>query len=194
MEGAEILAVSKSTELAILLRRDRQSNVGVLARVPMAGGSPREVSEGVLAADWSPDGQNLAIVRNEKGKYRIEYPIGAVKYESTHALQYVKVEVEELPAVLTMEGALEQNAIFKSIALLETRNCKLGHIDEDMRTRSLRAAGSYIVPDVNSTSYIHTYRIVVAYKQPANPASPQPSANADSLTRAALMPMQVAAN
>jgi hypothetical protein len=91
VEGAEILAVSKSTELAILLRRDRQSNLGVLARVPMAGGSPREVAESVSQADWSPDGQNLAIIRQEKGMYRIEYPIGAVKYESAHVLQNLRI-------------------------------------------------------------------------------------------------------
>ncbi len=34
----------------------------------------------------------------------------------------------------------------------------------------------------------------VAYRQPAVPANPQPRAKADSLTRAALMPMQVAAS
>src|SRR5512140_2318299 len=57
---AEVLAVSKSTELAILLRRDRLTNLGTLARMPLAGGTPRELADGVLQADWSPDGANLA--------------------------------------------------------------------------------------------------------------------------------------
>ena len=35
---------------------------------------------------------------------------------------------------------------------------------------------------------------VVAYSEPARPARPQPRAKADSLTRAALIPMHVAAN
>lgn len=88
---AEVLAFAKSTELALLLRRDRQTNAGVLARVPMAGGTPREVAEGVVDADWSPDGQNLAIIRAGAGKYRIEYPIGSVKYETTHFLQHLRL-------------------------------------------------------------------------------------------------------
>ena len=69
---SEVLAVSKSAELAILLRRDRATNQGVLARVPLAGGTPREVADNVLAADWSPDGTNLAIVRPAQGKIRVE--------------------------------------------------------------------------------------------------------------------------
>jgi serine/threonine protein kinase len=88
---AEILAVAKSTEIALLLRRDRLTNAGVLARVPMAGGTPREVAEGVVDADWSPDGQNLAIIRAGAGKYRIEYPIGSVRYETPHFLQHLRL-------------------------------------------------------------------------------------------------------
>jgi len=79
---SEVLAVSKSAELAILLRRDRFTNEGVLARVPLAGGTPREIAGNVIAADWSPDGSNLAIVRTIRGKFRVEYPIGTVLYES----------------------------------------------------------------------------------------------------------------
>ena len=58
--------VSKSAELAILLRRDRQTNLGTLARVPLAGGTPREVAENVMQADWSPDGAKLAIIRQQR--------------------------------------------------------------------------------------------------------------------------------
>ncbi len=36
---------------------------GTLARVPLAGGAPRELQEQVKYADWSPDGRELAIVR-----------------------------------------------------------------------------------------------------------------------------------
>src|SRR5258706_12837742 len=88
---AEILAMARSTELALLLRRDRQTNAGVLARLPLAGGTPREVAEGVVDADWSPDGQNLAIIRAGAGNYRVEYPIGSVRYESPHALRQIRL-------------------------------------------------------------------------------------------------------
>ena len=35
---------------------------GTLARVPLAGGTPREIVEEVIAADWSPDGRDLAVI------------------------------------------------------------------------------------------------------------------------------------
>ena len=80
---SEVLAVSKSAELAILLHRDRFTNTGVLARVPLAGGTPREMADNVISADWSPDGSMLAAVRVVNGKTRIEYPIGTGVYEAT---------------------------------------------------------------------------------------------------------------
>ena len=55
---------------------------GTLARAPMAGGAPpREILEGVVAADWSPDGKELAVVHIIGDRYRLEYPIGTVLYD-----------------------------------------------------------------------------------------------------------------
>jgi len=88
---AEILSVSQSTELAILLHRDRVTNLGTLARVPLAGGIPREVAENVVQADWSPDGANLAIIRQVGDKIRVEYPIGTVRHETLHYVRDVRV-------------------------------------------------------------------------------------------------------
>lgn len=91
VKDADVLAVSKSTELAVLLRRDRLTGLGTLARVPLAGGTPREVAEQVLQADWSPDGANLAVIRGGNGTFRIESPIGKVLYETPHALRDIRV-------------------------------------------------------------------------------------------------------
>ena len=91
LADAELLAISKSAELAILLRRDRLSGLGTLARVPVAGGTPREVADQVLQADWMSDAANLAIIRVAEGKYRIEEPIGTVRYETPHPLQNIRV-------------------------------------------------------------------------------------------------------
>jgi len=55
---------------------------GTLARVPLAGGAPRQVLEHVDYADWAPDGKSLAVVRAVEGRYRLEFPIGKVLYES----------------------------------------------------------------------------------------------------------------
>jgi Tol biopolymer transport system component len=49
--------------------------------MPMDGGAPREIQEGVRQADWSPDGSQLAIIREVGGKDRLEYPIGRVLRE-----------------------------------------------------------------------------------------------------------------
>ena len=54
---------------------------GTLARAPLAGGTPREVLEGVLDADWSPDGKELAVIHVVGDRYRLEYPLGRVLYE-----------------------------------------------------------------------------------------------------------------
>src|SRR5439155_6008477 len=91
VKDADILAVSKSTELAVLLRRDRLTGLGTLARVPLAGGTPREIAEQVLQADWSPDGANLTAIVGGNGTFRIESPIGRVRYETAHQLRDIRV-------------------------------------------------------------------------------------------------------
>jgi Tol biopolymer transport system component len=65
--------------MAILLGGE---DVGTLAQVPFGGGAPRQVLEGVSGADWGPDGESLAVVRGIGGKFRLEYPIGNVLYQT----------------------------------------------------------------------------------------------------------------
>jgi Tol biopolymer transport system component len=89
-----VLAISSSGELAISL--DRHYNfgyetVGTLARVPLAGGAPREVLEDVEDADWAPDGKSLAVARHVGNRSRIEYPIGKVLYDAAGWVNNVRV-------------------------------------------------------------------------------------------------------
>ena len=82
---AEVVSVSRTGELAILL--DPAFTMGwmrsgTLARVPPVGGVPREILENVQDADWNPDGETLAVVRELGGKYRLEYPTGNVLFET----------------------------------------------------------------------------------------------------------------
>jgi serine/threonine protein kinase/Tol biopolymer transport system component len=91
MTESDVLSVSKNAELAILLRRDRLTNLGTLARVPLAGGTPREVAENVLQADWSPDGAELAIIRQNGMATRVEYPIGTLRYETSYQVRHVRI-------------------------------------------------------------------------------------------------------
>jgi serine/threonine protein kinase len=94
ISNADLLSVSITGELAILLRKKDTLawyTQGTLARVPMAGGTPREVVEDVQSADWSPDGSNLAIARQVKGRQRLEFPIGNVLFETAGWLTDIRI-------------------------------------------------------------------------------------------------------
>jgi tRNA A-37 threonylcarbamoyl transferase component Bud32/Tol biopolymer transport system component len=86
-DSTELLSVSSTGELALLAHARRLTQRlfrGTLARMPLGGGAPREVLDGVIEADWSPDGSQLAISRLDT-TYRIihmllEYPVGKVLY------------------------------------------------------------------------------------------------------------------
>jgi hypothetical protein len=73
------LAVSSSGELALALGNHARGimTYGTLARVPLSGGAPRELLENVKYADWSPDGGELAIVRQVGDHDELEFPAGA---------------------------------------------------------------------------------------------------------------------
>ncbi len=85
LPSADLLAISSTGELAISLHRHYIfgfQSVGTLARVPLAGGAPRDVLENVEDADWSPDGTNLAVTRQVGNRGRVEFPIGKVLYDT----------------------------------------------------------------------------------------------------------------
>ena len=74
------LAVSVLGELALALGAHFRGimTYGTLARVPLAGGAPREVEENIKYADWSPDGRDLAIVRGMGDHDQLEFPAGTM--------------------------------------------------------------------------------------------------------------------
>jgi hypothetical protein len=70
LEDAQILSISSSGEMAILVKRKYLSHhfsLGTLARVPMVVGTPREMLDDVQQADWAPNGTDLAVVRQVAG-------------------------------------------------------------------------------------------------------------------------------
>ncbi len=92
--GADVLAVSSSGEMALSLRSHPVAQFlysGTLARVPLVGGAPREVMENVEWADWSPDGNTLAIVRQEQGRHRLEFPPGKLLYEADGWIGHLRI-------------------------------------------------------------------------------------------------------
>ncbi len=93
LADADVLSVSSMGEIAMLLGRPLEPfpmSVGTLARAPLAGGAPREMTEAVAGADWSPDGKNLAIVRQVGKTHRLESPIGKVLYETKGWIEYLR--------------------------------------------------------------------------------------------------------
>jgi hypothetical protein len=90
---AGILAISSSGEMAISLGCENRWEpcFGTLARVPLAGGTPREVLDNVGSADWSPDGKELAAIHAVEGGDRLEYPIGKVLHKSSGYLTGLRV-------------------------------------------------------------------------------------------------------
>jgi len=84
----------RQQEVALQLNSRRTGtfvSVGTLARAPIEGGVSREILEDVQWADWSPDGNNLAVVRDVDGRNRLEYPIGKVLYVTSGWVSHPRV-------------------------------------------------------------------------------------------------------
>jgi eukaryotic-like serine/threonine-protein kinase len=82
----EVLAVSAAGQMAVLRRFGVSPNHfthhGTLAQVSIGADAPRDLLDHVEAADWTPDGNALAVVHVVNGQSHVEYPIGKVLYET----------------------------------------------------------------------------------------------------------------
>jgi Tol biopolymer transport system component len=91
LPAAELLSISSSGEMAVLLQPDYATTGfaphGTLARVPLSGAAPKEVLTDVRYAEWAPGGSELAVVHRVGAKDRLEYPIGKILYETAGWLQ-----------------------------------------------------------------------------------------------------------
>jgi eukaryotic-like serine/threonine-protein kinase len=89
-----LLAVSKTGELAVLTEATEGLEAwvtsGTLARMTVDA-APRPILAGVSAADWSPDGQQLAIVRRVNGLAQLEYPIDRILYKTAGYISDIRV-------------------------------------------------------------------------------------------------------
>jgi serine/threonine protein kinase/Tol biopolymer transport system component len=114
-----VLAISSAGELALSLGCELNwaECRGTLARMPLAGGAPREVLQDVFYADWTPDGKNLAVVRLAEGRFRLEYPIGKVLYETAGWLTYPRFSPKGDRIAFFEHPALENNS--GSVAMVD---------------------------------------------------------------------------
>ena len=70
-DGAALESVSATQQLALI-------HDYTLSVASLSGGQMRPLLDGVLAADWSPDGSSMAVLRHVGDITRLEYPIGTV--------------------------------------------------------------------------------------------------------------------
>ncbi|MBI4915081.1 MAG: protein kinase [Acidobacteria bacterium] len=96
LPDANLLAVSSTGELAIALgyQLNGWMGRGTLGRVPMLGAAPRQVADDVLAADWAPDGSELAVVRWTASGKRLEYPVGTVIYQTAGWISHPRLSAD----------------------------------------------------------------------------------------------------
>jgi hypothetical protein len=96
IKDAELLSISKGGEMAIRLKTvgyGGYARAGTLARVPLSGGTPREVLDNVQDADWAANGESMAVVRYvpENNHWRLEYPVGKVLIDSINWMSHPKI-------------------------------------------------------------------------------------------------------
>jgi len=93
LKDTDVAAISSAGEM-LVMQQGRQLNayarVGVLARAPLTGAGPRPILSDVQDADWGPD-NNIAVAHYVGGRYRLEYPIGHVLYETSGYVSDVRV-------------------------------------------------------------------------------------------------------
>jgi serine/threonine protein kinase/dipeptidyl aminopeptidase/acylaminoacyl peptidase len=88
-----LLSISKQSQLAVLLNPTYGAGFrwnGTLARLPLAGGAPRELATNIQEADWNSAGDDLAIIRIVAGYTRIEFPIGQVRFQTTGWVSHLR--------------------------------------------------------------------------------------------------------
>ena len=88
---AYINSISRDGEMAVVLNPGGALGAGTLAQVPLSGGAPRPILDGVRLASWAPDGETLAVTRIVGGRQRVEYPIGKVLYETEGFVNDIRV-------------------------------------------------------------------------------------------------------
>ena len=84
LPNADVADISSAAELLIVVNRPYlyQIHPGTLARVPLAGGTPRALAEAVTGADWSSDHQRFAVTREVGERSRVEFPLGTLIRET----------------------------------------------------------------------------------------------------------------
>ncbi len=77
-ENSGLASISSKQDVAFFSAPYGEGGTSTLYTSSISGGQPRPVLEGVMQADWAPDGSSMAVLRRTNGEVRLEYPIGHV--------------------------------------------------------------------------------------------------------------------
>ena len=93
LPSATLLALSQSGDMQIAVEPAYHTNFlsGTLAQTVISGGTPRAQENGVIAADYAPDGKTWALTRLANQKVQLEFPAGKIIYTTSGYLDYVRV-------------------------------------------------------------------------------------------------------
>src|ERR1700736_5336142 len=130
IKDAELLAISRSGQMAIKLRPrvwGTLARPGTLATVPLTGGSPRTLLDNVEAADWSPDGSQMAIVRHSGGQFSLQYPIGKTLFTAPLWISHPRISTSgELVAFLNHPFGGDEGSVMEADKSGRTRELSSG--------------------------------------------------------------------
>lgn len=94
LPSSDVLAISSRGQLALCLSRryvEGFHTQGQLGIAPLEGGAPRVLADGVQEADFTPDGEALAVIRRGGRGFRLELPLGTPLYETEGWLSHARV-------------------------------------------------------------------------------------------------------
>ena len=84
---ALLFSISPTGEMLIGI----PSRNSTLAQVSLSGGTARDLDENIVAASWTPDGKEMAVIRKKGEKSIVEFPSGKPVYDSVRRLAYFAI-------------------------------------------------------------------------------------------------------
>jgi hypothetical protein len=90
LRDARIMSISQAGDMAVLFGPQNITHTWgarLLARIPMAGGSRRDLLSDVVDADWIPGTDTLAVIRDPGGNrpWTVEFPAGSTVHQAPAA-------------------------------------------------------------------------------------------------------------
>jgi sugar lactone lactonase YvrE len=108
LPNADLRAVNRKTgEMALTLAAKTSGTFytqGTLARAPITGGAPRPILENVIAADFTPDGTEMAAIIGEASGYRIQFPLGTDRVRTPNSISDLRVSPDSSHAAFIAHG------------------------------------------------------------------------------------------